>query len=132
MTSRFYYWLAMVGYFGLFLLLITWHGWLVPSEKYPVSLVLIVYVGPLLIPLRGLLHGKLYTHAWVHFMALFYFMSGVGTIAASEQERYFAIAQVTFCVMLFLGSMLFVRKKAREMRAENEEAETEETKTEEK
>lgn len=122
MTSRFYYWLAIVGYFGLLTLLTAWYSWLAPSEKFPSSLVLIVYVAPLLIPLRGLLHGKLYTHAWVHFMALFYFVSGVGIVAVNQQERYYAITQIVLCVMLFIGSMMFVRNKAREMRAASEAA----------
>jgi len=121
MTSRFYYTLALLGYFGLLILLIVWNTFLVEPEIFPVSVVLLLYVGPLLIPLRGLLHGKLYTHAWVHFMALFYFSVGVMIAAGNVAERHYAIAQIVFSVILFVGSMMFVRKKARENKHLDEE-----------
>jgi len=117
MNSRFYYVLALLGYFGLFFLLLSWTVYFAPPTIFPVSVVLLFYVGPLLIPLRGLLSGTLYTHAWLHFMALFYFMVGVMVAAANAEERLYALLQVTFSIMMFIGSMLYVRVKAREMRA---------------
>ena len=116
MNSRFYYILALLGYFGLFILLSAWTIYLAPPTIFPISIVLLFYVGPLLIPLRGLLHGTLYTHAWVHFMALFYFTIGVMIAAANIEERHYAVAQVVFSIMMFLGSMMYVRIKAREDR----------------
>ena len=117
MNSRFYYSLALLGYFGLFFLLLLWTIHLAPPTIFPISIVLIFYVGPLLIPLRGLLYGKLYTHAWVHFMALFYFTIGVMVAAANAEERVYALIQVAFSIMMFIGSMMYVRVKAREKRA---------------
>ena len=122
MNSRFYYWLALLGYFGLLGLLVTWNAYLVQPTIFPVSVVLLFYVGPLLIPLRGLLHGKLYTHAWIHFMALFYFTVGVMIAASNVAERHYAIAQIIFSIILFVGSMMFVRYKARENKQLEEEA----------
>ena len=119
MNSRFFYTLALLGYFGLLILLSAWTIYLAPPTIFPISIVLLFYVGPLLIPLRGLLHGKLYTHAWVHFMALFYFTIGVMVAAGNEAERIYAIAQILFSIMMFFGSMMYVRSKAREMRQEN-------------
>ena len=121
MNSRFYYVLALVGYFGLLGLLLVWTIYLAPPTIFPVSVVLLLYVGPLLLPLRGLLHGKLYTHAWVHFMALFYFTVGVMVAAANVAERHYAIAQVILSIMLFVGSMMFVRSKAREDKQQADE-----------
>jgi len=116
MNSRFYYILALLGYFGLFILLSVWTIYLAPPTIFPISIVLLFYIGPLLIPLRGLLHGTLYTHAWVHFMALFYFTIGVMIAAANIEERHYALAQVVFSIMMFVGSMMYVRIKAREDR----------------
>jgi len=67
--------------------------------------------------MRGLLYGKLYTHAWLHFMALFYFTIGVMVAAANVEERLYALIQITFSIMMFVGSMMYVRVKAREKRA---------------
>ena len=114
MNSRFYYNLALLGYFGLFILLSVWTVYLAPPTIFPVSIVLLFYVGPLLIPLRGLLYGKLYTHAWVHFMALFYFIVGVMVAAGNAEERNYALAQVVLSILMFVGSMMYVRVKARE------------------
>jgi len=116
MNSRFFYSLALLGYFGLFILLSVWTVYLAPPTIFPTSIVLLFYVGPLLIPLRGLLHGKLYTHAWVHFMALFYFTVGVMVAAGNAQERNYALAQVLFSILMFVGSMMYVRVKAREVK----------------
>jgi uncharacterized membrane protein len=115
--SRFYFALALCGHFGLLGLLIVWNVWLYPPTIFPVAVVLLFYIGPLLIPLRGLLHGHLYTYAWVHFLALFYFTVGVMIAAANLEERWYAVAQVVLSIMLFMGSMLFVRYRAREKRS---------------
>jgi len=124
MTSRFYYILALLGYFGLFFLLVLWTVYLAPPTIFPTSVVLLFYVGPILIPMRGLLYGKLYTHAWLHFMALFYFTIGVMVAAANVEERLYALIQVTLSIMMFIGSMMYVRVKAREKRALQTESES--------
>lgn len=116
MNSRFFYSLALLGYFGLLILLSVWTVYLAPPTIFPISIVLLFYVGPLLIPMRGLLHGKLYTHAWVHFMALFYFIVGVMVAAGNAAERNYALAQVAFSILMFVGSMMYVRVKAREVK----------------
>ena len=120
--SSFCYGLTVVSHLGLLTLLITWNVWLYPPTIFPVAAVLLFYIGPLLIPLRGLLHGRLYTHAWTHFLALFYFTVGVMIAAANLEERWYAIAQVVLSITLFMGSMMFVRYRAKEKRAllENE------------
>lgn len=112
---------TLTGYFGLLILLLAWYTWLSPSARYPVSLVLIVMVVPLLFPLRGLLHGKPYTHAWTTFLALYYFTLGVGTAMADPTDRVYGILQVVFSVMLFVGAMFYTRLKARAMRAAAEQ-----------
>ena len=123
--STFCYGLTVVSHLGLLALLIVWNVWLYPPTIFPVAAVLLFYIGPLLIPLRGILHGRLYTHAWTHFLALFYFTVGVMIAAANIEERWYAIAQVVLSITLFMGSMMFVRFRAREKRAslENEESE---------
>ena len=48
---RGWYALTLLGYLGTFALLLAWYTVLAPSEHFPVSLVLLVLVGPLLFPL---------------------------------------------------------------------------------
>lgn len=115
--SRFWYFIALTGYFGLFGLLLLWLAWLEPSPWMPVSLALILLVGPLLLPLHGLLHGRPYTHAWTSFLALFYFAVGVFDAAGPMRKPWLAWLEIGFSVLLFLGAMSYARVRAQRQRA---------------
>lgn len=108
--------LTLVGYFGLLLLLMLWPTWLSPPERLPVALVLLLLVTPLLFPLRGLLAGKVYTHAWTGFLALGYFIIGSVEAYAEPAARMVALGTVAFTLLLFAGSQLYVRFRGREQR----------------
>lgn len=102
------YLLALTGYLGLFFLLLVWISWIRPPESIPRSVALLFIVGPLLFPLRGLLNGKLYTFSWAHFLALIYFMLGVGNVVESA-TRILGMAEIVFSVMWFLGCVFYLR-----------------------
>lgn len=104
---------ALIGYFGLFGVLLLWFAWLEPLGWLPVALVLVLWVGPLLFPLRGLLHGRSYTHVWTSFMALFYFAFGVFHAAGPMARPWLAWLDIGLSVLLFLGAILYVRAGAR-------------------
>lgn len=103
--------MALSGYFGLMVLLTLWNTVLSPPVSVPVALALILLVVPLLFPLRGLLSGKAYTYAWCTFLALFYFIHGIGEFAAalSDQgaERYYAALEIIFSILFFTGAMFY-------------------------
>ena len=109
--------IALFGYFGLMFLLLAWHSWLAPSQRFPVALTLIVLVVPLLFPLRGLLHGHPYTYAWTSFLALFYFVLGVGVAWADPAERVYGLLEILFSVTLWGGAIAYARFRSRELRA---------------
>ncbi len=108
---------TLIGYFGLLGTLSVWHGWIAPAERLPTAIVLIVLLMPLLVPLRGLLHGKPYTHAWTAFLALIYFTLGVSH-AAVEDERIYGVIQIVTSLLLFFGCILYARLKSRQLRAD--------------
>ena len=108
---------TLAAYFGLFLLLILWTIWLEPPRYLPVALVLMLLVGPLLFPLRGLLHGRPYTHAWTSFMALFYFVAGVFNAAGAMTRPWLAWLEIALSITLFFGAVLYTRYRARELKA---------------
>ncbi|MCC8999161.1 MAG: DUF2069 domain-containing protein [Candidatus Contendobacter sp.] len=103
---------ALISYFGLFWLLFFWFAWLEPPIRIPVALVLILLVGPLLFPLRGLLYGRPYTHAWTSFLALFYFAVGIFHAAGPMARPWLAWLDIGFSGLLFLGAVLYVRTGA--------------------
>jgi len=118
-------WMSLLGIFGLIGLLMIWEIWLAPSAAntsgllvLPRSLVLLFMVVPLLFPLRGILHGRPYTHAWASFLALFYFLHGVGEAWAGKETAYLGLLEVVFSSMLFIGAILYTRFRSREIKAE--------------
>ena len=63
-------------------------------------------------PLRGLLHGRVYTHAWSMYLALFYFVIGIW-FAGAEDGRLFGILISLFSLVFFIGSMFYTRFQGR-------------------
>lgn len=105
--------LVLGGYFGLLTLLLLWFTWLARPTQMPVSVVLLIFVGPLLLPLRGLLYQRSYTHAWTAFLVLIYFIHGVVEAWANPTERGLASLEIFFSMMLFSGCLLYIRYNAR-------------------
>ena len=109
------YWVTITGYFGLFVSLILWYGWLNTAPGIPRSLSLLLTVGPLMFPLRGLLHGKPYTFGWATFLALFYLLLGILN-AANAETRLLGSLEIIFSVLFFNGAMLYARWKSKQLK----------------
>ena len=56
-------WLALLSYLGLLAWVTLWQFVLVEERVYGTLFIAIVYILPLLLPLRGIIAGKPYTHA---------------------------------------------------------------------
>lgn len=112
--SQYWYYVALIGYFCLFILLMLWNTVLLPSTRFPVSLVLIVMVTPLLLPLRGLLHGRKKSCAWAAYISLLYFIHGTEEAVVNPGERFYAVLEIIFSLMLFFGTTFYIRLSARQ------------------
>lgn len=112
-AQRLFRGMALTGFLGLIVSILIWNAFLAPSGKYPVALVLMLLLVPLMIPLRGLLYGRRYTHAWVSMLALFYFALGVADAYSDPVDRWYGVAVTAFSLMLFAGSIFYVRLSAR-------------------
>ena len=108
---------TLLAYFALLALLLNWYTWLAPPARFPVSLALAITAVPLLFPLRGLLHGRAYTHAWTTFLALPYFALGVDAVAAGTQPGWLGWAAIAASAALFTGATGYVRCRGRELRS---------------
>ncbi|TNF38526.1 MAG: DUF2069 domain-containing protein [Gammaproteobacteria bacterium] len=111
------YWLTQSGYFGLIILIFCWHLWIQPLPREFISITLLVQIGPLMFPLKGLLHGKPYTYAWASYLALGYFVLGIW-YASGTDTRLFGSIIALFSMMFFVGAILFARFKARALKQE--------------
>jgi uncharacterized membrane protein len=105
----YFYTTALIGFFGLFALLMLWNTVLVPTSEFPVALILLVTVTPLLLPLRGLLNRNTRSCAWMGYLSLFYFIHGSIETYANTSQRIYPLLELIFSLMLFFGTTLYVR-----------------------
>jgi len=106
--------LGQAGYFGLLIFLPIWHLILVPSvmDKY---ITLLLTVGPLLLPMWGILKRKPYTYAWSNFIVLIYMIHGLTLIWDRPDERPFVIIELILSFMMFIGCSYFAKFRGQEL-----------------
>jgi uncharacterized membrane protein len=104
-----FYIVALCGFFGLFALLMLWNTVLAPSTRFPVALVLLVGVTPLLLPMRGLLDKNPRSCAWAAYISLIYFLHGTAEAYVNPDERLYASLEIVLSLMLFFGTAFYVR-----------------------
>ncbi len=94
--------LALAGYFGTMLFLMLWIIWLAPPQ-IPKSIALAIGLLPLLLPLRGMLHGRVYTHSWAGFLALPYFAFGIDAAIHRTEKPWLGLILVVCSTAWFFG-----------------------------
>ncbi|MDH5473372.1 MAG: DUF2069 domain-containing protein [Gammaproteobacteria bacterium] len=119
----FFRWLTLSSYFGLMMLIFSWHLWINPLEPQFISITLLMQLGPLMFPLRGILHGKPYTHAWAAYLALFYFVIGIWN-ASAETSRALGILISLLSFFFFIGCVFYARYKGQQTSIKNQINET--------
>jgi len=107
-------WLTLIGYFSLLFGLFAKHLLIEPPAEHLISIIILLQLGPLMFPLWGLLHGKLYTHAWSMYMAIFYFIIGVW-YAGSSEDLLIGLYVIFTSLMFFLGTVLYTRFTGKKM-----------------
>jgi len=107
---------ALMGLFGLIFLILAWNVWISPPTQMPRSLVLLLQLPLLLLPMRGMLHGRPYTFAWATFVALLYFVIGVDNAAIEGREVYGGL-EILFSTLMFMGAMIYTRLESRRLKA---------------
>jgi len=110
-------WLTLSGYFTLFFGLFAWHLIIDPPAEHLISIIILLQIGPLLFPLMGLLKGKLYTHAWSMYVAIFYFIVGVW-YAGSSEDLKIGLFVIFSSLVFFLGTILYTRFMGKKLSAE--------------
>jgi len=112
----FYKNLSLASFFGLMITLLLWITIADHSDNYPTFAWLIISLTPLLFPLRGLLHGKPYTHAWTGFMMLFYFAHGIGEVYSAQELDLYASLEILFSATTFIASIIFIKHNAKSLK----------------
>lgn len=110
MQNRYYHHAALCGFLGLFFLQMAWHTLLFPAKDFPVALMLLIVIGPLLAPFRGFLNCRLKSCTWMSYISLPYFIHGVMEAYASRPELPYALLEILFSLLLCFGAGLYVYK----------------------
>ncbi len=97
---------------ALILLSLAWELWLAPLR--PGGTWLVLKVVPLLIPLFGILHGKLYTYRWSTLLIWLYFTEGsVRAWTDQGTSALLAMIEVALSLVFFVAAATYARMKAR-------------------
>ena len=107
--------MTLVGHLGMIALLTAWFAFISPPEVLPRALPILLLVGPLLLPLRGVLNNKRYTHQWVGFLAMVYFAGGIDAWANPRPgDTWLGVLLTLLATSLFVGSVMVARYTASE------------------
>lgn len=103
------YWLQLLSYLSLIAFITAWITVLSPPQTFPIALVLIVCVVPLLLPLRGVLHGRDKPVNWAAYLSLLYFIHGTTEAFANPDTRLLGIAEIIISLTVFFTASLYIR-----------------------
>lgn len=108
-------WGAFISLVALIVLCVAWESVLSPLR--PGGSWLVLKAVPLLLPLRGVWRGNLYTMQWASMLILLYVMEGI-VRATSDTYGWLALAWAEFALaaVFFCCAVLYVRPAKRAAR----------------
>mgnify|MGYP005991535093 CR=1 FL=1 len=107
--------LAQFGYFGLLVFMPLWLFVLKPSEALSPALTFVMFILPLLFPLRGILKGTPYTFAWANFVVLIYFLHSLTTLWVASEEIIYALIELFFATIMFFAGSYYSKYRGQEL-----------------
>ena len=113
-STQTYQKIALTGYVGLLIFMPLWLFLLAPG---PLSntLSFVLFILPLLFPLKGIFQGNPYTFAWSNFIVLIYFLHSLTTLWVQSSEVFFALIELTLASLMFYGGTYYAKYKGREL-----------------
>ena len=114
MTSSSLLTLSRLGYLALVLLL---GGWFIGqgiNGEYTL-LFSLLWIVPLLLPIKGILKGNPYTYAWASFILCLYMLHALTLLYVTTDALAFAIIEVLLIGALLVAFPFYVRIRGREL-----------------
>ncbi len=107
--------LALFFNLALLIFVALWHSILSPHPLINPYGVMVAWIIPMLFPLKGIIQGKPYTHAWANFILMFYFLHSLTILWLDEGERYFALIELIITSNAFISNIYYARLRGREL-----------------
>ena len=106
---------ALTGYIGLLILMPIWLFLIAPREGHSNAFIFVVYIVPLLLPLKGIIQDKPYTYAWANFIVMFYFIHGFTLLWVAQDQLFWVLLELTFASLMFIGCTYYARHRGQEL-----------------
>lgn len=108
MIRQGFHYTAIASLILLIALCLLWESVLGPIK--PGGSLLTLKALPLLVPLFGILRGKVYTYQWTSLLVLAYFVEGAVRVwSEAGYPRQLAAAEIVLSTLLFASCVLYVR-----------------------
>ena len=108
MSSTTLFKLCRAGYMVLVMMLGAWFIRQGLTGEYSM-LFSLLWLIPLLLPLKGILTGKPYTYAWASFILCLYMLHALTLVYVTETDLLFAIAESLLIAALLIGFPFYDR-----------------------
>lgn len=110
--------LSLGSYLGLTLFIMSWIMFLGGVEERQISIWLLLFVTPLLLPLRGILAGRDKAMVWGTLVSLLYMVHGGMEAWASADNGGLGWIEATLALTYLVSAGLFVRWRAEQLAEE--------------
>ncbi|CAB3688092.1 hypothetical protein LMG3458_01984 [Achromobacter deleyi] len=109
---------ASVSLFALIVLCVTWETVVAPLR--PGGSWMLLKALPLVLPLRGILRGNLYTYQWASMLSLLYLMEGAVRAMSDPAPLSVLMAwgEIVLSTVFFLSAIFYVRPAKRAARSQ--------------
>lgn len=117
-------WVASVSLLLLIALCLVWEMWLAPLR--PGGSWLVLKVVPLLLPLRGVLKGSIYTFQWASMLSLLYVLEGAvrGMTDPDWVSASLGWAELALASLFFVAAVAYLRPAKKAAKAAKAAAES--------
>ncbi|QWD36274.1 DUF2069 domain-containing protein [Polynucleobacter paneuropaeus] len=109
--------LALAAFVDLFILCVCWEWFISPLR--PEGSWLILKALPLLLPMRGIWKGNVYTMQWASMLILLYITEGLVRIIESGWNFYLAILETVLATVAFVSLLMYLKPIKAEAKAKN-------------
>ncbi|MBM7073731.1 DUF2069 domain-containing protein [Shewanella sp. 202IG2-18] len=106
--------LNQIGYLALLLLLGGYFVQLGLNGTYS-WIFSLLWIVPLLFPIRGIIKGKPYTFAWASFILCLYLLHSFTLLYVEDSIRAFSIVESVLLMGLLIGFSYYARLRGREL-----------------
>ncbi len=112
--------ISLFSYAATLLLTFNWLTWYSPPTEVPRALLLLILVVPLVLPVRGFIHGRAMSYVAVAMVAMWLFAAGLDVAFYIQDWTLLGWALTGCSVVLFVACYFYLRYLPRPPKIEHE------------